>query len=160
MRFLAVRELPTFPRVMLACPSLWLANSGLSALDCWLCGASLCSLFSNFRFGIRETGSICDGDRFAEPTSTKAAAILHAQPAGAVLWDRMRQQRLLPCLRIFRPEPIDNGRNRHNHNLCKRRLTYNFFLKDRCALPDQISFSLTSSRRAYILAMRYRNRSN
>jgi hypothetical protein len=33
VRFLAVRELPTFPRVMLACVSLWLANSGLSALD-------------------------------------------------------------------------------------------------------------------------------
>jgi hypothetical protein len=68
---------------------------------------------------------------------------------------------------IFRPEPIDNGRrgnkftgNRHNHNLGKRRLTYNFFLKDRCALPDQISSSLTSSRRAFILAMRYRDRSN
>ena len=33
IRFPAARELPTFPRVMLACPSLWLANSGLLALD-------------------------------------------------------------------------------------------------------------------------------
>jgi hypothetical protein len=32
--FPAVRELPTFPRIMLACTSLWLANSGLSALEC------------------------------------------------------------------------------------------------------------------------------
>jgi hypothetical protein len=33
-----IDELPTFPRVMRACPSLWLANSGLSGLDWWLCG--------------------------------------------------------------------------------------------------------------------------
>jgi hypothetical protein len=61
IRFPAVRELPTFPRVGLARPSLWPANSGLSALDWWLCGASLRSPFSNFRFGIPETGSIWDG---------------------------------------------------------------------------------------------------
>jgi hypothetical protein len=48
---------------MLVRPSLWPANSGLSALDWWLCGARLWSPFSNFRFGIPETGSICDGDR-------------------------------------------------------------------------------------------------
>ena len=29
--------------------------------------ASLCSPFSNFRFGMPKTGSIWDGDRFAEP---------------------------------------------------------------------------------------------
>jgi hypothetical protein len=51
----------TFLRVRLARPSLWPANSGLSALDWWLCGASLRSPFSNFRFGIPETGSIWDG---------------------------------------------------------------------------------------------------
>jgi hypothetical protein len=53
----------------LARPSLWLANSGISPLDWWLCGGSLRSPFSNFRFGIPETGSICDGDRFAESIS-------------------------------------------------------------------------------------------
>jgi hypothetical protein len=46
--------------------AFWPANSGLSVLDWWLCSASLRSPFSNFRFGIPETGSICDGDRFAE----------------------------------------------------------------------------------------------
>ena len=59
IRFPAVRELPTFPRVRLARPSLWPANSRLSALDWWLCGTSLRSPFSNFRFGIPETGPIC-----------------------------------------------------------------------------------------------------
>jgi hypothetical protein len=36
----------------------------------------------------------------------------------------------------------------------------NFFLKDRCSLSDQISFILASSRRAFILAMRDRDRAN
>ena len=31
-----------------------------------LAAPSLCYPFSNFRFGMPETGSICDGDRFAE----------------------------------------------------------------------------------------------
>ena len=44
----------------------------------WLCGASLRSPFSNFRFGMPETGSICDGDRFAESISR-----LHVTPAMA-----------------------------------------------------------------------------
>jgi hypothetical protein len=46
------REPPTFPPVRLARPSLWSANSGISGLDWWLYGASLCSPFSNFRFSI------------------------------------------------------------------------------------------------------------
>src|SRR5262249_12477076 len=40
------------------------------------------------------------------------------------------------------------------------RLTNSFFLKDRCSLFDQISFILASSRRAFILAMRDRDRAN
>jgi hypothetical protein len=55
--------------VRLARLSLWSANVGLSSLDWWLCGASLCSPFSNFRSGMPETGSTCDGDRFAERVS-------------------------------------------------------------------------------------------
>jgi hypothetical protein len=47
--------------------SLWSANSGISGPDWRLGGASLYSPLSNFRFGMPETGSICDGDRFAEP---------------------------------------------------------------------------------------------
>jgi hypothetical protein len=66
MPFPGLGEPPTFPRVRQARPSLRSANSGLSALDWWLCGASPCSPFSNFRFGTPETGSISDGDRFAE----------------------------------------------------------------------------------------------
>jgi hypothetical protein len=33
-----------------------------------LSGPSLCLSFSNFRFGVSETGSTCHRDRFAEPT--------------------------------------------------------------------------------------------
>jgi hypothetical protein len=44
-------------------------TTGISPLDWWLCGASLRSPFANFRFGIPETGSIWDGDRFAESIS-------------------------------------------------------------------------------------------
>ncbi|MFZ2075861.1 MAG: hypothetical protein WAV38_04255, partial [Xanthobacteraceae bacterium] len=46
------------PPVRLARPSLWSAKSGISGLDWWLYGASLCSPFSNFRFRMPETGSI------------------------------------------------------------------------------------------------------
>ena len=67
MRFPGVREPLTFPRFRLTHRSLWSTNSRLSGLDQWLGGPGLCSLFSNFRFGMRETGSICDGDRFVEP---------------------------------------------------------------------------------------------
>ena len=41
-----------------------------------------------------------------------------------------------------------------------RRLTNSFFLKDRCSLSDQISFILASNWRAFILAMRDRDRAN
>src|SRR4029077_10751784 len=51
IRFPAVRELPTFPRVMLVCTSLWLANSGLSALDWWLWRRQ--SLLAIFQFPFR-----------------------------------------------------------------------------------------------------------
>ena len=40
------------------------------------------------------------------------------------------------------------------------RLTNNFLFKDRCALPDQMSFVLTFARRAFVLAMRNRDRTN
>src|SRR5215471_3513450 len=42
----------------------------------------------------------------------------------------------------------------------RRRLTNRFFLKDRCALSDQISFILASNWSAFILAMRDRDRAN
>src|SRR6516225_2774925 len=44
--------------------------------------------------------------------------------------------------------------------VCRRRLTNSFFLKDRCSLSDQISFILASNWRAFILAMRDRDRAN
>src|SRR5258708_333933 len=56
-----------FPRVRLVCPSLWPAISRFLVLDRRFSGASLCSRFSNFRFDVPETGSVCDRDRLAEP---------------------------------------------------------------------------------------------
>jgi hypothetical protein len=44
--------------------------------------------------------------------------------------------------------------------VCRRRLTNSFFLKDRCALSDQISFILASNWRGFILAKRDRDRAN
>ena len=44
--------------------------------------------------------------------------------------------------------------------VCRRRLTNSFFLKDRCSSSDQISFILASNWRAFILAMRHRDRAN
>jgi hypothetical protein len=55
-----------FPRVRLVSPGLRGATSGISVL--WVSGAGLCSLFSNFRFGGRETGSTVARDRFAQCT--------------------------------------------------------------------------------------------
>ena len=83
MRFPGLGEPPTFPRVRLARPSLWPANSGISPLDWWLCGASLRLPFSNCRFGKLETGSICDGDRFAASISRHFALLLEA---GGLQW--------------------------------------------------------------------------
>src|SRR5215475_10667301 len=40
------------------------------------------------------------------------------------------------------------------------RLTNRFFLKDRCALPDQMSFSLARSWRAFVLAKKDRRGAN
>src|SRR5215472_11159373 len=40
------------------------------------------------------------------------------------------------------------------------RLTNRFFLKDRCALPDQMSFSLARSWRAFVLAKEDRRSAN
>src|SRR5215469_5868548 len=45
-------------------------------------------------------------------------------------------------------------------HVCRRRLTNSFSLKDRCSLSDQISFILASCWRAFILAMRDRDRAN
>jgi hypothetical protein len=44
--------------------------------------------------------------------------------------------------------------------VCRRRLTNSFFLKDRRSSSDQISFILASDWRAFILAMRDRDRAN
>ena len=44
--------------------------------------------------------------------------------------------------------------------VCRRRLTNSFFLKDRCSMSDQISFILASNWRAFILAMRDKDRAN
>jgi hypothetical protein len=44
--------------------------------------------------------------------------------------------------------------------VCRKRLTNSFFLKDRCSLSDQISFILASDWRAFILAVRDRDRAN
>jgi hypothetical protein len=57
MPFPGLREPPTFLGVRLVRRSLWSANSGLLGLDRWLCGASLCSPFSNFSFGIPRQGA-------------------------------------------------------------------------------------------------------
>ena len=48
-------------------PSLWSAISRVSVLNRWVSGPSLRSPFSNFRFGVPETGSICGRDWFADP---------------------------------------------------------------------------------------------
>ena len=58
-------ESPTFPRVTRADPSLWPVICGISALNGRVSIAGLCSPFSNFRFGVLQTGSIADRDRFA-----------------------------------------------------------------------------------------------
>jgi hypothetical protein len=39
-------------------------------LDRWVTGPSLCSPFSNFRFGVPQTGSICGRDWFADPRAS------------------------------------------------------------------------------------------
>jgi hypothetical protein len=39
---------------------------GFQGEEWWICGASLCSPFSNFRFGTPETGSIYDGDKLID----------------------------------------------------------------------------------------------
>src|SRR5262249_23989583 len=44
--------------------------------------------------------------------------------------------------------------------VCRRRLTNSFFLKDRCSLSNQICFILASNWRAFILAIRDRDRAN
>jgi hypothetical protein len=61
------------PAGWLARPSLWPANSGISGPDWRPGGASLCSPFSNFRFGTPETGPIGDGDRFCGAGEAQAA---------------------------------------------------------------------------------------
>jgi hypothetical protein len=58
------REPPTFLRVRLARPGLWSAISGISTLAGRVSGAGLSSPFFNFRFGVAETGSTAEGDRF------------------------------------------------------------------------------------------------
>ena len=48
-------------------PESLACNFEALVLDRWFSGASLCSPFSNFRFDLPETGSVCDRDRLAEP---------------------------------------------------------------------------------------------
>ena len=62
-----MREPPTFRWVRLVRPSLWSAISRVSVLNRWVSGPSLRSPFSNFRFGVPQTGSICGRDWFADP---------------------------------------------------------------------------------------------
>jgi hypothetical protein len=59
------REPPISPRVRPMRLSLWPAISSISVLWGAGLGAGLCSLFSNFRFGIAETGLIFHGDWFS-----------------------------------------------------------------------------------------------
>jgi hypothetical protein len=47
--------------------SLWQSISGMAAEETRISGAGLCSVFSDFRFGTAETGSVSTRDRFAEP---------------------------------------------------------------------------------------------
>ena len=62
-------------------------------------GASLCSPFSNFRFGVPETGSICDGDRFAAG-SPRNKRLPRPHPKPRPLHNRIRCQcRQDQCLR-------------------------------------------------------------
>jgi len=63
---------------------------------------------------------------------------------------------------IASPQATKQHRRHSQHELlvCRRRLTNSFFLKDRCSLSDQISFILASNWRAFILAMRDRDRAN
>jgi hypothetical protein len=58
------------------------------------------------------------------------------------------------------PQAFVSGTRPGNAQILRRRLTNSFLLKDRCSLSDQISFILASSRRAFILVMRDRDRAN
>ena len=70
-------ESPTFPRVTRADPSLWSVIFRISVRAGRVLGAGLWSPFSNFRFGMPETGSIYDGDRFVEPAYRESRATWH-----------------------------------------------------------------------------------
>jgi hypothetical protein len=56
----------------------------------------------------------------------------------------------------------EGGQKRREDDIvrCLARLTNNFLLKDCCALPDQMSFVLTFSGRAFVFAMGKRDRTN
>ena len=62
----------------------------------------------------------------------------------------------IPC-RLSRLTSHYHGTSTRHSN---EGLPHCFFLKDRCALPDQMSFVLTLPRGAFVLAVRDRNRAN
>src|SRR6516164_11343212 len=70
---------------------------------------------------------------------------------------------LSPILRTSLFHRVAGGHRRHSQPellVCRRRLTNSFFLTDRCSLSEQIPFILASNWRAFILAMRDRDRAN
>jgi hypothetical protein len=60
--------------------------------------------------------------------------------------------------RVRRPKALDRGEKGKEAFKC--RLASKLFLKDRCALPDQMSFVFTFSWGRFILAMRDRHRAD
>src|SRR5215467_6126407 len=115
-------------------------------------------------YGARPTrAAICL--RLIFPSSGNRAMSVKASTGYARCASRARRFRRL----LYRPPPIaDPLKLSQTTNVPTRfrrvsdlgRLTNRFFLKDRCALPDQMSFSLARSWRAFVLAKEDRRGAN
>jgi hypothetical protein len=105
--------------------------------------------------------------RCAKPSAPKSSRrrmkpILDRTKSKAEAYARAQHRRASTSL-FHRVAGGHKQHRRHSHPellVCRIRLTNSFFLKDRCSLSDQISFILASNRRAFILAMRERDRAN
>jgi len=63
---LRFRDPAAFPGLRAGRAGLWQSIYGIAAEETRIWGGGLCSVFSDFRFGTAETGSMCARDRFAE----------------------------------------------------------------------------------------------
>src|SRR5258706_15697066 len=64
---LCFRDPTVFSGLRAGRAGLWQSIYGIAAEETRIWGGGLCSVFSDFRFGAAETGSMCTRDRFAEP---------------------------------------------------------------------------------------------